>query len=92
VYPESTRIRPKELQAVSARIGWFGFATGGIKGDSIHCMFILSMEDNMMLGSYHFPEEGMEENRKILIEMLKSIRLEEKTPMERQGVRNEAGI
>ena len=91
-YPESTRIRPKQIQTEAGSIGWFAFVTGGIKEDSIHCMFILSVEDNMMFGSYHFPAEEMATDRRILVEILKSIRLQEVSAMRRQAVGNETAI
>ncbi|MDE7198748.1 MAG: hypothetical protein K2O15_07675, partial [Lachnospiraceae bacterium] len=91
-YPESTRIEPKEIKTGAGRAGLFAFATGGVKGDSVHCMFILPVNDNMMFGSYHFPAEEMERDRKFFLQMLRSIRVEEVSPMERQGVRNETGI
>lgn len=76
VYPESIRAQAKEINTDAGTIGWFAFVTGGIKEDSMHCMFILPLDDNMMLGSYHFPAEQMEENRKIFMQMLRSIQLE----------------
>lgn len=75
-YPESIRLWAKELKADAGIIGWFAFVKGGIKEDSMHCMFILPVNDNMMLGSYHFPAEGMEEDRRVFVEILKSIRLD----------------
>lgn len=79
-YPESIRAQAKEIKTDAGIMGWFAFVTGGIKEDSIHCMFILPLDDSMMLGSYHFPEQGMEEDRKIFMQMLKSIRLEVLSP------------
>lgn len=76
VYPESVRARAKEIKTDAGTMGWFAFVTGGIKEDSMHCMFIMPLDDNMMLGSYHFPEEQMEENRKMFMQMLRSIQLE----------------
>ena len=79
-YPESVRAQAKEIKTDAGTMGWFAFVTGGIKEDSIHCMFILPLDDNMMFGSYHFPAEQMEENRKIFMQMLKSIRIEVLSP------------
>lgn len=76
-YPESTRIEPKEIKTGAGRAGWFAFATGGLKEDSVHCMFVFSVEGSMMFGSYHFPDRELEADRKIFVEMLKSIRAEE---------------
>lgn len=92
VYPESIRAQAKELKADAGMIGWFAFVTGGIREDSMHCMFILPLDDNMMLGSYHFPAEQMEEDRKIFMQMLKSIQLEVKSASRKQGMRNETEI
>ena len=39
-------------------------------------MFVLPVKDNMMLGSYHFPEGTMEADRRMFIEMLKSISIQ----------------
>lgn len=76
-WPESTRIEPKEIKTGAGRAGWFAFVTGGCKEDSVHCMFVLSVEGSMMFGSYHFPDRELEADRKIFVEMLKSIRVEE---------------
>lgn len=75
-YPESTRIEPKEIKTEAGRAGWFAFTTGGLKEDSVHCMFVFSVEGSMMFGSYHFPDREPEADRKIFMEMLKSIRVE----------------
>lgn len=86
IYPESVRIRARELRTEAGRIGWFSFITGGIRTDSVHCMFVLPVKDNMMLGSYHFPEGTMEADRKVFIEMLKSIRIQsDPLPSGKQG-------
>lgn len=76
VYPESIQVRARELRTEAGRIGWFSFVTGGIRADSVHCMFVLPVKDNMMLGSYHFPAGTMEADRKMFLEMLKGIRLD----------------
>lgn len=76
-YPESTRMEPKEIKTEAGRAGWFAFATGGMNGDCVHCMFVLPVDDRMMFGCYHFPDREPEADRKIFLEMLKSIRVEE---------------
>jgi len=40
-------------------------------------MFVLSVEGSMMFGSYHFPDREPEADRRIFVEMLKSVRVEE---------------
>lgn len=74
LYPESIRVTAREFRTDACRIGWFAFVTGGIREDSIHCMFILPLEDNMMFGSWHFPEPSWSEDRKRLLQMFESIR------------------
>ena len=91
-YPESIRVQAKELKTDAGMIGWFAFVTGGIREDSMHCMFILPLDDNMMLGSYHFPAEQMEEERRIFMQRVKSIQLEVKSASGKQGGGNETGI
>ena len=86
VYPESIQVRARELRTEAGRIGWFSFVTGGIRTDSIHCMFVLPVKDHMMLGSYHFPAGTMEEDRKMFLEMLKSISIQpDPLPLGKQG-------
>ena len=55
LYPESIRVTAREFRTDACRIGWFAFVTGGTREDSMHCMFVLPLEDNMMFGSWHFP-------------------------------------
>ena len=38
-------------------------------------MFILPLDNKMMLGSFHFPIETMEEDDKVFFNTLKSIRI-----------------
>lgn len=49
---------------------------GHVYPESVHCMFVLPVKDNMMLGSYHFPKGTMEEDWRMFIEMLKGIQLD----------------
>lgn len=86
-YPESTRMEPKEIKTDAGRAGWFAFATGGMDDGCVHCMFVLSVDGKMMFGCYHFPDRELEADRRIFVEMLKSIRVEE---TERQGGGNRA--
>ena len=74
LYPESIRVTAREFRTDACRIGWFAFVTGGTREDSMHCMFVLPLEDNMMFGSWHFPEPLWTENRKRLLQMFESIR------------------
>ena len=46
--------------------------------DTAHCMFILPVNEKMMLGSYHFPEENIKEDEGVLLEILKSIRVKDR--------------
>ncbi len=71
MYPESTKVKPEEIKTEAGNIEWFAFA----EGTSIHCMFTLPIEENMLFGSYHFPAEGMETDKTLFVEILKSIRI-----------------
>lgn len=77
LYPESIRKAARLLKVDAGISGRFIFATGGMKYDTAHCMFILPVNERMMLGSYHFPLENMKENEDALLEILKSIWIKE---------------
>ena len=49
----------EELQHTSAgAAGIFAFITGGIREDAYHSIFILPVDEKMLLGSFHLSEKG----------------------------------
>ncbi len=73
LYPESIRKEARLFKVNAGISGGFTFITGGMKYDTVHCMFILPVNEKMMLGSYHFPLEKIVEDEIILLDILKSI-------------------
>lgn len=55
--------------------GIFAFITGGIREDAYHSMFILSLDEKMLLGSFHLPEGQAESGRKTCMDIMRSIEL-----------------
>lgn len=53
--------------------GIFAFITGGIREDAYHSMFILSVDEKMLLGSFHLPEGQAESGRKTCMDIMRSI-------------------
>ena len=74
IYPESIRKSARGLRTCAGVAGWFSFGTGGLEGDILHYMFILPLNDQMMFGSFHFPEETIEEDDEVFFNALKNIR------------------
>lgn len=74
MYPESIREFSRLFRTESGKAGCFSFITGGLECDSCHYMFVLPIRGKMMLGSSHFPEHQIEEERQIFFEALKSIK------------------
>lgn len=78
IYPESIRKTARQFKVNAGVSGWFLFTTGGMKYDTAHCMFILPVNEKMMLGSYHFPVENIKEDEGVLLEILKSIQVKDR--------------
>ncbi len=70
LYPESIRKTARLFKVNAGVSGRFLFITGGMEYDTAHCMFILPVNEKMMLGSYHFPLENREEEEGVLSEIL----------------------
>ena len=73
LYPESIRKSAGIFKVNAGMSGRFTFITGGMEYDTAHCMFILPVNERMMLGSYHFPLEEIAEEEAVLMDILKSI-------------------
>lgn len=77
MYPESVK---EPAQKKSTEIGdaaFFSYVTGGIKEDNGHIMFIVSVQEKMMLGGYHFPAAQLNDERETFLEILQSIQVKE---------------
>lgn len=74
MYPESILKSARGLRIEAGVSGWFSFATGGLDGDTGHYMFILPLDNKMILGSFHCPIEIMEKDDSFFLNILKSIR------------------
>ena len=55
--------------------GIFAFITGGIREDAYHSIFILPVDEKMLLGSFHLPEGQAESGRKTCMDIMRSIEL-----------------
>lgn len=75
MYPESVRESTRLFRTESGIAGYFSFITGGLECDSCHYMFVLPIRGKMMLGSSHFPEYQVKEEKLIFFEVLKSIKV-----------------
>lgn len=75
MYPESIREMPTLIGTKIGKAGYFSYITGGIKNNNGHCMFVLSIMKKMMVGSFHFPEKNFNKDRLLLINILKSIKV-----------------
>lgn len=90
-YPESIRQHAVYTRAGDKLVGFFTFITGGLVEDQLHILFILSLLQRMMLGSYHFPagyeEQGKETFRRIIMD----IRIKKDLPESGEEHRNRNG-
>lgn len=73
IYPESIREQARMIRIQAGPAGIFAFITGGFKEDAYHSMFILSMDEKMLLGSFHLPEGQAESGRKTCMDIMRSI-------------------
>jgi len=79
LYPESIEDQARKTKTATGMAGWFSFITGGLKKDNGHCMFVVSVQGNMALGSYHFPaEEDLGEDKRIFKKIIKSLQTEKR--------------
>ena len=83
VYPESIKEQARSLKTEAGTVGYFSFITGGVKVDAYHNMFILPVDEKMLLGSFHLPTGQMHEGKKLLLKMINSIQIR------REGKTNE---
>ena len=75
VYPESIHKAAKICKVADGSAGWFTFITGGIKEDTSHFMFVLPVNESMMLGSYHAPAKLISEETSLFLKILKGIKI-----------------
>ena len=75
MYPESIQNQSKKFKSKAGMVGWFSFITGGSKWDECHCMFLMSVLEKMLFGSYHFPVEQMQQETDSFKEILKNIEI-----------------
>ena len=73
IYPESIREQARMIRIQAGPAGIFAFITGGIREDVYHSMFILSVDEKMLLGSFHLPEGQAESGRKTRMDIMRSI-------------------
>lgn len=74
IYPESIQDSSIRMKTKIGTAGWFSFLTGGIEGDLFHMMFVMSIQEKMLFGSYHFSEEEKREERKIFKKIVEALR------------------
>ena len=75
VYPESIHKSARICKVADGSAGWFAFITGGIREDPSHFMFVLPVNESMMLGSYHVPAKLISEDTSLFLKILKSIKI-----------------
>ena len=75
IYPESIREQARMIRIQAGSAGIFAFITGGIREDVYHSMFILSVDEKMLLGSFHLPEGQAESGRKTCMDIMRSIQI-----------------
>lgn len=75
IYPESIHRQAVCIRIDAGKLGWFSFVTGGLSKDHIHILFILSVLDSMMVGSFHFPTDCEQEGIEEFYKMVKSIKV-----------------
>lgn len=75
IYPESIKEQAKIFTITSGKAGFFSFITGGITEDYCNNIFILSIDEKMMIGNYCLPIGQLQEGRKILMDILNSIEI-----------------
>ena len=63
------------IRIKAGEAGIFAFITGGIREDAYHSMFILSVDEKMLLGSFHLPEGQTESGRKTCMDIMRSIQI-----------------
>lgn len=75
MYPESIQDPPTVIRTEAGKAGYFSYITGGIECDNYHYMFVLPIRGKMMMGSSHFSKGQFEKERPILLDVLKSIKV-----------------
>ena len=75
IYPESIREQARMIRIQAGAAGIFAFITGGIREDAYHSIFILPVDEKMLLGSFHLPEGQAESGRKTLMDIMRSIQI-----------------
>ena len=75
IYPESIREQARMIRIQAGAAGIFAFITGGIREDAYHSIFILPVDEKMLLGSFHLPEGQAESGRKTRMDIMRSIEL-----------------
>ena len=74
IYPESIESQARKIKTEAGMAGVFSFITGGLREDNGHCMFILSVQGSMALGTYQFPAGRISEEKQMLRRMIKAMR------------------
>lgn len=75
VYPESIHKVARKCKVADGSAGWFTFITGGIKEDTGHFMFVLPVNESMLLGSYHASAKLISEETSLFLKILKNIKI-----------------
>lgn len=91
VYPESIHKSARKCKVADGSAGWFVFITGGIREDTSHFMFVLPVNESMLLGSYHVPTKLISEDTSLFLKILKGIKIRSNTE-DRLSVYEGSGI
>lgn len=89
IFPESIREQSSIMKTKMETIGWFSFVTGGTRSDNCHHMFTMSVNNRMMIGSYHFALECIREERALFLNILKTIEINKGIVQDGQAEKNE---
>lgn len=85
IYPESIKEQAKSFRTKDVKIGYFSFVTGGLIYDQVHMLFICSFFGNMIFGSYHFPEQYEWEEKVVLLQVVRGIRIKQNVKRKERG-------
>lgn len=70
-YPGNIRDYAVCLDNIGVDTGYFSFWTGGIPSGEYHVIFIMVVQDRMMLGTYHCNADYEEQAKNVVFHMLK---------------------
>lgn len=74
-YPGNIRDYACCLDRIGVNTGYFSFVTGGIPNGEYHIIFVMAVQDRMMLGTYHCNADYEKQAKDVVLKILKTTKL-----------------